>query len=98
MYVRARGTNIPNGTPNVSDVAGNPLLDLNNANVACTDAACPAHLGVVSGQKVVTYDVQSWSNLWFYTNPIFVRPVGSPALLVEKNAALAASLGGDLED
>ena len=98
MYVRARGTNIPNGTPNVSDVAGNPLLDLNNANVACTDAACPAHLGVVSGQKVVTYDVQSWSNLWFYTNPIFVRPVGSPALLVEKNAALAASLGGELED
>jgi hypothetical protein len=96
MYVRARGTNIPNGTPNVSDVSGNPLLDVNNAKVACTDAACPAHLGVVAGQKVVTYDVQAWSNLWFYTNPIFVRPVGSSALLVEKNAALAVSLGGDL--
>jgi hypothetical protein len=31
-------------------------------------------------------------------NPIFVRPVGSAQLLVEKNRALAASLGGDLED
>jgi hypothetical protein len=43
----------------------------------------------------VTHDVQAWSNLWFYTNPIFVRPVGSEKLLVEKNAALAASLGGE---
>ena len=98
FYVRARGTNIPNGTPNVSDASGNPLLDLNNALVSCTDAACPAHLAVSGGAKKVTYDVQAWSNLWFYTNPIFVRPAGSSPLLVETNRALAASLGGELED
>jgi len=82
----------------VTDASGNPLLDLNNALVSCTDPSCPAHLAVSGGVKKVTYDVQSWSNLWFYTNPIFVRPVGSEKLLVEKNAALAASLGGELED
>jgi hypothetical protein len=92
MYLRARGTNIPNATPNVTDASGNPLIDLNNAKVPCLDAACPAHLDVVAGQKVVTYDVQAYSNLWFYTNPIFIRPVGSPKLLVEKNAELARRL------
>jgi hypothetical protein len=40
----------------------------------------------------VTNDVQAWSNLWFYANPIFIRPVGSPKLLVEKNAELAERL------
>jgi len=91
-YVRLRGTNIPVATPNVSDSAGNPILDVNNAKVDCADPACPAHLAVVNGVKKVTYDVQAYSNLWFYTNPIFVRPVGSPELLVEKNAKLARQL------
>jgi hypothetical protein len=95
FYIRARGTNIPNGTPNVTDASGNPLLDLNNVNVTCSDPSCPTHLEVSGGTSRVTHDVQAWSNLWFYTNPIFVRPVGSEQLLVEKNAALAASLGGE---
>ncbi|WP_315806652.1 MULTISPECIES: hypothetical protein [unclassified Bradyrhizobium] len=95
FYIRARGTNIPVATPNVTDSAGNPLLDVNNTNVSCTDAACPAHLDVVNGVKKVTYDVQAYSNLWFYANPIFVRPFGSPKLLVEKNAELARKLAGD---
>src|SRR5262249_54392507 len=34
-YIRARGTNIPVATPNVTDSAGNPLLDVNNALVDC---------------------------------------------------------------
>ncbi len=92
FYIRARGTNIPNATPNVTDSSGNPLLDVNNALVPCTDPACPAHLGVVNGVKVVTYDVQAYSNLWFYTNPIFVRPSTYPMLQVEKNALLAKKL------
>jgi hypothetical protein len=95
FYIRARGTNIPNGTPNVTDASGNPLLDLNNVNVTCSDPSCPTHLEVSGGTSRVTHDVQAWSNLWFYTNPIFVRPVGSEKLLVEKNAALAASVGGE---
>ena len=92
FYIRSRGTNIPPATPNVTDAAGNPLLDVNNAKVTCTDAACPSHLDKVNGVPVVTYDVQAWSNVWFYANPIFVRPAGSPQLLVETNAALAKTL------
>lgn len=46
----------------------------------------------VNGVKKVTHDVQAYSNLWFYANPIFVRPEGSPKLLVEKNAELAQKL------
>nr|WP_245258398.1 hypothetical protein [Methylosinus sp. LW4] len=91
-YIRARGTNIPVATPNVTDSAGNPLLDANNAAVSCTDSSCPAHLESVNGVKKVTHDVQAWSNLWFYGNPIFLRPVGSPKLLVEQNAELARRL------
>jgi hypothetical protein len=92
-YIRARGTNIPLATPNVSDSAGNPVLDVNNALVSCTDAACPSHLQTVNGVKKVTFDVQAYSNVWFYANPIFIRPEGSPKLLVEKNAELAERLG-----
>ncbi|WGS24080.1 MULTISPECIES: hypothetical protein [unclassified Bradyrhizobium] len=92
FYIRARGTNIPPATPNVTDSAGNPLLDSNNAKVDCSDAACPAHMEAVNGVKKVTHDVQAYSNLWFYANPIFVRPEGSPKLLVEKNAELAQNL------
>jgi hypothetical protein len=92
-YIRARGTNIPVATPNVSDSAGNPVLDVNNALVSCTDAACPSHLQTVNGVKKVTFDVQAYSNVWFYANPIFIRPEGSPKLLVEKNAELAERLG-----
>jgi hypothetical protein len=92
FYIRTRGTNIPVATPNVTDSAGNPLLDANNALVSCTDSSCPAHLESIDGVKKVTNDVQAWSNLWFYANPIFVRPAGSPKLLVEQNAELAKKL------
>ena len=97
-YVRARGTNIPIATPNVSDSAGNPVLDVNNAKVSCTDPACPPHLQTVSGVKKVTFDIQAYSNVWFYANPIFIRPEGSPKLLVEQNAELAERLGGRRAD
>jgi hypothetical protein len=38
---------------------------------------CPAHLPVVNGQKYVAYDVAAWSDLWFYSNPIYVEVTGS---------------------
>lgn len=38
---------------------------------------CPAHLPVVNGQKYVAYDVAAWSDLWFYSNPIYVEVQGS---------------------
>ena len=92
FYLRARGTNIPTATPNVTDSVGNPLADTGIINVVCDDPACPAHLPVVAGTTRVKNDVEAWSNLWFYANPIFVRPAGTPKLLVETNADLAASL------
>lgn len=38
---------------------------------------CPAHLPVVGGQKMVAYDVAAWSDLWFYSNPIYIQVTGS---------------------
>lgn len=92
FYIRPRGTNIPVGTPNVTDSAGEPLIDTLGTQVDCTDPACPAHLQTVNGVRKTSNDVYGWANLWFYANPIFVRPWNSPKLLVEKNAELAAKL------
>ena len=38
---------------------------------------CPVHLPVVNNQKYVAYDVAAWSDLWFYSNPIFIEVQGS---------------------
>ncbi|RTL33772.1 MAG: hypothetical protein EKK47_01045 [Burkholderiales bacterium] len=58
------GTNVP--TNAVTWTAASGLID-----------GCPAHLPVVSGQKMVAYDVAAWSDLWFYSNPIYVEVNGS---------------------
>ncbi|MCB1740317.1 MAG: hypothetical protein KDK91_08110 [Gammaproteobacteria bacterium] len=68
MYFRARGSNIPAGTPHSRDVDGNPLLDWETDNIPCDDAACPPH---VNG--VLDADVQAWADVWFYANPVFVK-------------------------
>jgi hypothetical protein len=70
-YVRARGSNIPAGTPNKRDLEGNPLRDDLNDNIACDDPECPPHVG-----GILTADVEAWSDVWFYANPIFIE-VGS---------------------
>jgi hypothetical protein len=49
-------------------------------NVLYTGAAidgCPNHLPVINGAKYVAFDVAAWSDLWFYSNPIFVEVEGS---------------------
>ena len=66
-YIRARGTNIPAGTPNVRDMDGNPLPDFLNDNIVCDDPACPPH---VNGK--LDKDLEAWANLSFTTNPIFI--------------------------
>ena len=38
---------------------------------------CPAHLPVVNGVKYSAYDVAAWSDLWFYSNPVFIEVKGS---------------------
>jgi hypothetical protein len=37
---------------------------------------CPAHLPVVNGQKMVAFDIAAWSDLWFYSNPIYIEVKG----------------------
>jgi len=32
---------------------------------------------VVAGQKMVANDVAAWSDLWFYSNPIYVQVTGA---------------------
>ena len=94
FYIRARGTNQQPSVPFVTDSQGNPLIDTGIINVVCDDPACPAHMPTVNGTRRVDTDVEAWSNLWFHSNPIFVRPAGQPKLLVETNGDLAASLLG----
>jgi hypothetical protein len=81
-----RGTNLPVSTPNETDANGNPLADdLSNAyKVVCSDAACPAHLNVSNGVKYSSYDVSAWSDLWFYSNPVFVEIQSDLKLLAIK--------------
>lgn len=41
---------------------------------------CPDHLErfpAVTGQKYSSFDVAAWSDLWFYSNPIFIEVKGS---------------------
>lgn len=70
-YIRARGSNLPAGTPHMRDMYGNPLSDHLVDNVACDDPACPPH---VNG--ILDADVEAWANIWFYANPIFIAVDG----------------------
>ncbi len=67
-YIRARGSNIPAGTPNERDIYGNPLPDNLSDNIPCADADCPPHV-----DGVLTADVEAWADIWFYANPIFIE-------------------------
>ena len=91
QYVRLRGTNLPASVPFETDANGNPLADIfTNASdptklkIPCTAPAgstqfdgCPTHLPVVSGQRMLAYDVAAWADLWFYSNPIYIQVNGS---------------------
>jgi hypothetical protein len=54
-----------------------------NLKIPCKTAGttefngCPSHLPVIAGQKYVAYDVAAWSDLWFYSNPIYLEVQGS---------------------
>jgi hypothetical protein len=78
LYVRARGSNLPAGTPNERDANHNPLRDDLADNIACSDPACPPH---VNGK--FDFDVEGWGDLWFNANPIFIEVAG-PTVLTAK--------------
>jgi hypothetical protein len=54
-----------------------------NLRIPCTTGGttefdgCPNHLPVKDGVKYVAYDVAAWSDLWFYSNPIYIEVRGS---------------------
>ena len=83
QYFRLRGTNLPASTPYETDAKGNALLDFisNPADQAaaglipCTDAACPSHMRTVGGVKYASFDVAAWSDLWFFSNPVYVEVI-----------------------
>jgi hypothetical protein len=85
QYFRLRGTNIPASVPFETDANGNPLNDFLVAPndqtlpgaIPCGDAACPAHMRTVAGVKYSSSDVVAWSDLWFYSNPVYVEVLGS---------------------
>lgn len=87
QYFRLRGTNLPANVPYETDANGNPSKDFDAAgNIACTEAACPAHLtlavagnksGLAAGVKTSSFDVAAWADLWFYSNPVYVEVVNS---------------------
>jgi hypothetical protein len=43
---------------------------------------CPDHMETatgaspIAGQKAVSYDIAAWSDLWFYSNPIYIEVAG----------------------
>jgi len=65
--------------------------DLKMLRIPCTTVhtaasqfdGCPDHMAVAAtpspivGQKAVSFDVAAWSDLWFYSNPIYVQVTGS---------------------
>jgi hypothetical protein len=60
------GTNVPLATSTATWTAASGTID-----------GCPAHLPTVGSVKYVAYDVAAWSDLWFYSNPIYVQVNGS---------------------
>ncbi len=70
------GTNVP--TNGVSWTAASGVIDGCPAHMATAPAAINTASGpVAAGQKMVSYDVAAWADLWFYSNPIYVEVSGS---------------------
>ena len=67
------GTNVPANGANWTQANG--AID-----------GCPAHLATatgaspIAGKKAVSYDVAAWSDLWFYSNPIYIEVANSVAI------------------
>jgi len=57
-------------------VGSNVPANGSNYSGAAIDG-CPNHLPTIAGVRYVAYDVAAWSDLWFYSNPIYVEVQGS---------------------
>jgi hypothetical protein len=80
----------PSGNP-LPDVFTN-ATDASRLRIPCTTVhgaasqfdGCPDHLAKATGtdnpilgQRAVSFDVAAWSDLWFYSNPIYLEVTGS---------------------
>ncbi|MGQ0698522.1 MAG: hypothetical protein ACT4PZ_09795 [Panacagrimonas sp.] len=74
-------TNAGAVSPTVSG-GSNGIAENANLRIPCTTVGttdfdgCPAHMGTIAGQKYSSYDVAAWSDLWFYSNPIYIEVAG----------------------
>jgi hypothetical protein len=56
---------------------GSPSFTLPATYTGAAIDGCPQHLATVNGPKYVSYDVAAWSDVWFYSNPIYIEVAGS---------------------
>jgi hypothetical protein len=87
------GNPLPDIFTNVPVLPGSnpPALDTTMLRIPCTTThsatsqfdGCPDHLPTaaapspIAGQRGVSLDVAAWSDLWFYSNPVYIQVVGS---------------------
>lgn len=89
MFIRLRGTNLPANVPYETDAAGNPLADSEaNDNIyqlmeteaegynGLTNKLLNLHL--MDDLRISTIDklddvLEAYADLWFYSNPIFIK-------------------------
>jgi hypothetical protein len=77
LYTNAAGITNGPGPSGSTVVPANGNLRIPCTTVGTTDFdGCPAHLGARDGQKYSSYDVAAWSDLWFYSNPIYIEVKG----------------------
>jgi hypothetical protein len=79
----ANGNPLPDIFTNATDTSMLRIPCTTPHSVSSQFDGCPDHMATASGaspiagQKAVSYDVAAWSDLWFYSNPIYVEVKGS---------------------
>jgi hypothetical protein len=81
LYFRLRGTNVPADVPFETDEMGNPLADTEaNDNLYAMMNVDDLAENLFPGYENISFDkldevAEAYADLWFYSNPIFVKVV-----------------------
>jgi hypothetical protein len=84
----ASGNPLPDVFTNANDLSRLRIPCTTTHTSASQFDGCPDHLATattamggplnpIAGQRAVSYDVAAWSDLWFYSNPIYIEVAGS---------------------
>jgi hypothetical protein len=83
MFIRVRGTNLPANVPFETDADGNPMADteandnlynvLRDAGVFTAEKLFPGYEGISLSK--LDEVAEAYADLWFYSNPIFIKVV-----------------------